>query len=169
MPASVHGVVRASPDADVVVSLPLSALPGLERIFQAAGFQTERRRGDADDPIGSLLEHRDEFGNRVDLLVGLRGLEDAAFAKAIEVAFEGEILRVVGREDFIAMKVFAAGHRILRMPQMPWRLRRTSSTWCFCVGSQSGLDAQPLIRSRDCCKTDALPGALNASVPVTRE
>lgn len=109
MAASVHGVVRASLDADAVLSLPVSALPGLERTFQAAGFQTELRRGDADDPIGSLLELRDEFGNRVDLLVGLRGLEDAAFARAIEVPFEGEALRVVSREDFIAMKVFAGG------------------------------------------------------------
>lgn len=109
MAASVHGVVRASLDADAVLSLPLSALPGLERTFQATGFQTELRCGDADDPIGSLLELRDEFGNRVDLLVGLRGLEDAAFARAIEVAFEGETLRVVSREDFIAMKVFAGG------------------------------------------------------------
>jgi hypothetical protein len=109
MAASVHGVVRASLDADAVLSLPLSALPGLERTFQAAGFRTELRRGDADDPIGSLLELRDEFGNRVDLLVGLRGLEDAAFARATEVAFEGETLRVVSREDFIAMKVFAGG------------------------------------------------------------
>jgi hypothetical protein len=71
MAASVHGVVRASLDADAVISLSLSALPRLERTFQAAGFQTELRRGDADDPIGSLLELRDEFGNRVDLLVGL--------------------------------------------------------------------------------------------------
>jgi hypothetical protein len=55
------------------------------------------------------LELRDEFGNRVDLLVGLRGFEDAAFTRAIEVAFEGETLRVVSREDFIAMKVFAGG------------------------------------------------------------
>jgi hypothetical protein len=55
------------------------------------------------------LELTDQFGNRVDLLVGLRGLEDAVFARATEVAFEGETLRVVSREDFIAMKVFAGG------------------------------------------------------------
>ena len=109
MAGSVHGVVRASLDADAVLSLPLSALTGLERTLQAAGFETELRRGDMDDPIGSLLELRDRFGNRVDLLVGLRGLEDAAFARAIEVTFEGESLRVVSREDFIAMKVFAGG------------------------------------------------------------
>jgi len=109
MAGSVHGVVRASLDADALLSMPLSALTGLERTFQAAGFQTVLRRGDVDDPISSLLELRDQFGNRVDLLVGLRGLEDAAFTRAIEVVFEGEALRVVSREDFIAMKVFAGG------------------------------------------------------------
>lgn len=109
MAASVHGAVRASLDADAVLSLPLSALSDLERTFQAAGFKTELRRGDVDDPIGSLLALTDQFGNRVDLLVGLRGLEDSAFTRALDVPFEGEALRVVGREDFIAMKVFAGG------------------------------------------------------------
>lgn len=43
------------------------------------------------------------------LLVGMRGFEDAAFTTAIDVAFEDDASRVVGREDFIAMKVFACG------------------------------------------------------------
>jgi hypothetical protein len=51
----------------------------------------------------------DRYGNRVDLLVGLRGLEAEAFSRAIDVPFVGEMLRVVGREDFIAMKLFAGG------------------------------------------------------------
>lgn len=45
----------------------------------------------------------------MDLLVGLRGLEAEAFLRAIDVPFVGEVLRVVGREDFIAMKLFAGG------------------------------------------------------------
>lgn len=67
------------------------------------------RRGDIDDPIAAVLALTDGFGNRVDLLVGLRGLENAAFQRAIEVPFQGTLLRVVGVEDFIAMKVFAGG------------------------------------------------------------
>lgn len=43
------------------------------------------------------------------MLVGLRGLEKAAFQRAIDVPFQGAVLRVVGVEDFIAMKVFAGG------------------------------------------------------------
>jgi predicted nucleotidyltransferase len=42
-------------------------------------------------------------------LVGLRGLESAAFSRVIEVPFMGERLRIIGREDFIAMKLFAGG------------------------------------------------------------
>jgi predicted nucleotidyltransferase len=66
-------------------------------------------RGDSDDPIGAVMALTDAFGNRVDLLVGLRGLENAAFQRAIDVPFQGAVLRVVGVEDFIAMKVFAGG------------------------------------------------------------
>jgi hypothetical protein len=52
---------------------------------------------------------RHSFGNRIDLLVGIRGFDPAAFSRTVEVAFEGESLRFVGLEDFIAMKVFAGG------------------------------------------------------------
>jgi predicted nucleotidyltransferase len=51
----------------------------------------------------------DKHGNRVDLLAGLRGLDAEAFSRAITVPFQGTTLRVIGREDFIAMKCFAGG------------------------------------------------------------
>lgn len=41
MAASVHGIVRASMDADAVLSLTIQDTPSLEREFRAAGFQTE--------------------------------------------------------------------------------------------------------------------------------
>jgi hypothetical protein len=109
MAASVHGVLRASMDADAVLSITTQELGKLEGRFKAAGFATNLRHGDADDPIGAVLALSDSFGNRVDLLVGLRGLESAAFQRAIDVPFQGIVLRVVGVEDFIAMKVFAGG------------------------------------------------------------
>ena len=109
MAASIYGVVRASIDADAVVSLGPQNQSDLERIFRTAGFQTELRLGDADDPIPAVLQLTDRFENRVDLLLGLRGLEPDAFARAMQVQFQGVALRVIGREDFIAMKLFAAG------------------------------------------------------------
>jgi hypothetical protein len=109
MAGSVHGVVRASVDADALLSITTRELGNLQQRFKAAGFATELRQGDAEDPIAAVLVLSDSFQNRVDLLVGLRGLEPEAFSRAIEVAFQGMSLRVVGIEDFIAMKVFAGG------------------------------------------------------------
>ncbi len=109
MAASVHGVVRASMDADAVLALPTHELAGLEKQLRTSGFGTELRYGDDDDPIAAVLALNDSFGNRVDLLAGLRGLDPAAFTRAFDVHFQGESLRVVGREDFIAMKLFAHG------------------------------------------------------------
>lgn len=109
MAASVHGIVRASMDADAVLSLTIQETSTLEREFRAAGFQTEVRRGDPDDPIAAVLSLTDAHRNRVDLLVGLRGLDPGAFSRTIELSFHGAALRVVGLEDFVAMKIFAGG------------------------------------------------------------
>jgi hypothetical protein len=107
--AAVHGAVRASVDADAVVPVDIAGLRELERKFVAAGFQTQLREGDFADPVPAVLALADRYGNRVDLLGGLRGLERAAFARTISVPFQSEALRVIGREDFIAMKIFAGG------------------------------------------------------------
>jgi predicted nucleotidyltransferase len=107
--ASIHGVVRASMDADVLLSISAQKAKDLETGFSAAGLQTELTRGDFEDPIPGLLKVSDEHGNRVDLLLGLKGMELEAFSRVLEVPFEGTTLRFIGREDFIAMKVFAGG------------------------------------------------------------
>jgi len=109
MAASFHGVVRASLDADAVISLTTPALKPLEREFANAGFQTELRRGDDGDPISAVLAVKDSYDNRVDLLVGIRGLDPDAFSRAIETTFHAEKLKMISREDFIAMKLFAGG------------------------------------------------------------
>lgn len=107
--ASVYGTVRATTDADALVSVLPSKLAGLEKILRKAGLTVELRRGDSDDPIPALFVISDQFGNRVDLLGGLRGLDPEAFERTIGVAFSRTTLRIIGREDFIAMKCFAGG------------------------------------------------------------
>jgi hypothetical protein len=107
MAASVHGFVRASMDADALLAVHSDELPALARRFRDDGFATELRHGDAVDPIAAVLTLTDEHGNRVDFLVGLRGLDPGAFSRAIEIPFHGERLRIVGLEDFVAMKLFA--------------------------------------------------------------
>ena len=107
--ASIHGAVRASMDADVLLSVETQRGKNLEGGLKAAGFRTELTRGDFEDPIPGLLKVSDSFGNRVDLLLGLKGTEPQAFSRVVEVPFQGSSLKFIGREDFIAMKVFAGG------------------------------------------------------------
>ncbi len=107
--ASVYGSIRATTDADALVSVPASRLAGLERRLRKKGLEAKLRRGDVDDPIPALLAIEDGFGNRVDLLGGLRGLDPDAFGRTIAVPFASTTLRIIGPEDFIAMKCFAGG------------------------------------------------------------
>jgi len=109
MAAAVHGVVRASLDADAVISAHLATGRELQREFGQKGFGVQLRIGDADDPIPALLEVTDPFANRVDLLIGLRGMEPATMERAAEVTLSGFTLKVIGREDFVAMKAHAGG------------------------------------------------------------
>ena len=106
---SVHGTVRGTMDVDAVVHASSRQFANLKTSFDRAGFRTELRRGDPDDPITSMLVLRDTFENQVELLGGLRGMDPGVFSRAVEVPFLGVNLRIVGREDFIAMKCFAGG------------------------------------------------------------
>jgi len=107
--AAVYGAIRASADADALVSLTVTKLSNLSQVFKKKGFAVELRRGDSDDPIPAMLVIGDKHQNRVDLLGGLRGLDPQMLARTMDVPFSGATMRVVGREDFIAMKCFAAG------------------------------------------------------------
>ena len=106
---SAHGVVRASTDVDVLLLTTPQQLARLRARFQRAGFETELRHGETDDPIPAMLILSDGHNNHVDLLGGLRGMDPGIFSRAIEVPFMGIDLRIAGREDFIAMKCFAGG------------------------------------------------------------
>jgi hypothetical protein len=120
MAVAVHGVVRASADADALISLAVRDVAQLADTFAAGGFSVEVRKGDPGDPIAALLALQDTFGNQVDLLIGLRGTEDALFERAVEVTFAGERVRVAGREDLIAMKLYAGGPQDLLDAQQVW-------------------------------------------------
>jgi len=109
MAAAVHAAVRASMDADVVVSAAMAEVENLSRACRTAGFLTELTRGGPDDPIPALLRLSDAYANRVDLLIGLQGFDSLAFSRLLVVPFQGRALNFIGREDFIAMKVFAGG------------------------------------------------------------
>lgn len=107
--ASLHGAGRASLDADLVVSASVMEGTRIDEALKRAGLATELRRGDLEDAIPGLVRVSDSFGNQVDVLLGIRGLDPKAFSRTVEVPLEGSRLRFVGREDFIAMKVAAGG------------------------------------------------------------
>jgi predicted nucleotidyltransferase len=109
MAAAVHGVVRASLDADAVVVLQVREAQALRQALIEAGYEAAVRTGDADDPIPGLLEIKDRHGNRVDLLLGLRGMDPELLNRTRQVRLADATLEIVGREDFIAMKAFAGG------------------------------------------------------------
>ena len=123
MAAAVHGAIRATTDADALLSVALSRLGTLEKAFKRAGFESELRRGDAEDPIPALLLLSDRHGNRVDLLAGLRGLDPDAFSRLIIVPFQGSTIPVISREDFIAMKCFAGSPQDIADAEIALRLR----------------------------------------------
>ena len=59
MAAAVHGVVRASLDADAVVALQVREAQTLRQSLAEKGYEAALRVGDVDDPIPALLEVRD--------------------------------------------------------------------------------------------------------------
>jgi len=109
MAAAVHGVVRASLDADAIVALQVREAQALRQALIEEGHEAALRTGDADDPIPGLLEIKDRHGNRVDLLLGLRGMDPDLMNRTRQVMLADATLEIVGREDFIAMKAFAGG------------------------------------------------------------
>jgi hypothetical protein len=123
MAAAVHGAIRATTDADALLSVALSRLRTLEKAFKRAGFESELRLGDAEDPIPALMVLSDRHGNRVDLLAGLRGLDPDAFSRLIIVPFQGSTIPVISREDFIAMKCFAGSPQDIADAEIALRLR----------------------------------------------
>jgi hypothetical protein len=123
MAAAVHGSIRGTTDADAVLSVTPSKLGALEKAFKRAGFESELRHRDADDPIPAMLVLSDRHGNRVDLLAGLRGLDPEAFSRLMIVPFQGSTIPVIGREDFIAMKCFAGSPQDVADAEIALRLR----------------------------------------------
>lgn len=104
---AVLGVVRATTDVDALLFTKPGRLAKLAKSFKQAGFYTELRTAEADDPVFGMLALSDDFGNHVELLGGLRNMDPELLSRTLEVTFRDEALRIVGREDFIAMKCFA--------------------------------------------------------------
>ncbi len=112
---SFYGSVRASLDVDAVISIHTrEELTGLSRDLKHAGWVVEQRRGDQDDPIAGVTYIQDQFGNRVDLLLGIRGMDKKIFDRVKEARFMNSKIKMVSQEDLIAMKIFAGSPKDLQ-------------------------------------------------------
>lgn len=79
--ACVHGVTRAT----AVLLLPVNEAAAFENKLAGAGLPAQLQRAGSMNPIQAMLTVGDVSRNRVDLLIGLRGLEPAAFGRALSV------------------------------------------------------------------------------------
>ena len=111
--ASFYGQIRASLDADAVISVKgqEKKLEQLVVILKKDGFKVEVRHGDAQDPVHGVVNIKDKFQNRVDLLTGIQGMKTDVFDRAVTVSFMDTAIQIIGVEDFIAMKIFAGSSK----------------------------------------------------------
>jgi len=113
--AAYFGVVRASLDADVVISLAHQedSLGSLVTALNSQSVSVSVRHGDASDPLLGVIVVSDPYDNRVDLILGIRGMDLEAFSRISIASFLDSKINMIGLEDFIAMKVFAGGPKDL--------------------------------------------------------
>jgi predicted nucleotidyltransferase len=91
------------------VALQVPEARALQQSLIDEGYEVALRTGDVDDPIPGSLEIKDRYANRVDLLLGLRGMDPELLNRTRQVRLGEVILAIVSRDDFIAMKAFAGG------------------------------------------------------------
>jgi predicted nucleotidyltransferase len=109
---SFYGEVRASLDADAVIFVHTNKeILTLEKLLKGRGLDVQVRRGGGDDPVRGVLNVLDRFGNRVDLLTGIRGMPEELFSRAQETRFMDVPLKIVSAEDLVALKLFAGNAR----------------------------------------------------------
>lgn len=103
---SLHGVARASFDSDLM-TVDRSVL---HEAFWA-GFDSEVRRGDADDPLAGVVRIRRERAEQVDVIVAKYRFQGEVIARATLMPIEGGIVSLVSAADLILLKLFAGGPR----------------------------------------------------------
>jgi len=113
--ASFYGVIRASLDADIIISLTAEDfdVQDLVAVLGKDGFTCEYCAGSGDDPLDGVVRINDKYGNQVDLITGIKGMDAGAFARITTISFLKHKLYLIGIEDFIAMKIFAGSPKDL--------------------------------------------------------
>jgi predicted nucleotidyltransferase len=81
------------------------------KTLRNANFSVIVNRGDFLDPIQSVVCVQDKFHNRVDLIIGTKGMTEDVFGCIQTVKFFGVKINIVSPEDLIAMKMFAGSDK----------------------------------------------------------
>ena len=112
---SYYGIPRSTSDADAVIWLKDTQITSgdLTKRLGLAGFNAELKRGDLEDPVVGAIAVEDRHQNRVDLLLGLRGMDPEAIGRCLESPLLDSTVRIIAAEDLIAMKIFVGGFRDL--------------------------------------------------------
>ena len=74
-----------------------------------AGYRATFKQGDLDDPILGSIIVEDEHGNRVDLLLGIRGMDPDAAGRCVSARLLDSSISMIAAEDLIPMKISAGG------------------------------------------------------------
>src|SRR5262245_24782943 len=74
-----------------------------------SGYQVKLRHGDPEDPISRSLVVEDQHDNRVDLLMGVRGMDPEASGRCVSVSPLDSSVCIIAVEDLIPMKISAGG------------------------------------------------------------
>jgi hypothetical protein len=112
---SYYGIPRYTDDADLVVWLKdtrTNARDVVNRLV-VTGYRAKLKRGDNDDPIERAIIVEDEHKNRIDLLMGIRGMDPEAVRRCVSASLLDASVQILAAEDLIAMKVFAGGFQDL--------------------------------------------------------
>ena len=108
---SVYGLPRASVDADAVIQLKEGDEKKLFKTLKNRGISFEVSRGDLDDPIRLVIKVGDKYGNRVDILSGIRGIKHDIFKRVKKIKFRKDTVKIPAAEDLIVMKAVAGSYR----------------------------------------------------------
>jgi hypothetical protein len=106
---ALHGVVRASIDADVAIFLDQREFTpeSFSRTLKLQDAHITHQAGDRFDPITSLVQVSDKFNNRVDVLIGVREIPHSCMTRIISADFFGQKLSFIGLEDYLISKLSA--------------------------------------------------------------
>jgi hypothetical protein len=123
---SFYGPVRASLDVDALISLSPHAkvLDRLKIAISEAGLKAIIKRGGGDDPLLGVMLIEDKYANQVDLILGVRGLDEAAFGRVRPGRLHGETMNIIAPEDLIAMKIFAGSAKDLDDARGIWQVSK---------------------------------------------